>query len=207
MKCYATPTGWKFFGNLLDSGHATLCGEESAGTGSDHIREKDGLWAVLMWLNILACRRVSVAEVMETHWQDFGRDYYSRHDYEEVEASTAKGLIEDLRARLEELPGQAFGKLTVAQAEDFSYLDPVDGSVAQQQGIQIYFEDGARLVLRLSGTGTAGATLRVYMETYAAASQNLMHDAQEALADVISANEALTELTTRFGRTGPDVVT
>ena len=207
LECYATPTGWKFFGNLLDSGRATLCGEESAGTGSDHIREKDGLWAVLMWLNILAGKRASVAQVMAAHWREFGRDYYSRHDYEEVDAEAANALIADLRARLEALPGQVFGGLSVARAEDFSYLDPVDGSVTRQQGIQIYFEEGARLVLRLSGTGTSGATLRVYMERHAAGPDGLTRDAQDALAEVIAATDALTNLKTRLDRTGPDVVT
>ena len=207
LECYATPTGWKFFGNLLDSGRATLCGEESAGTGSDHIREKDGLWAVLMWLNILAGKRASVAQVMAAHWREFGRDYYSRHDYEEVDAEAANALIADLRARLEALPGQVFGGLSVARAEDFSYLDPVDGSVTRQQGIQIYFEEGARLVLRLSGTGTSGATLRDYMERHAAGPDGLTRDAQDALAEVIAATDALTNLKTRLDRTGPDVVT
>jgi phosphoglucomutase len=207
LDCYATPTGWKFFGNLLDSGRATLCGEESAGTGSDHIREKDGLWAVLMWLNILACKDVSVAQVMAEHWRDFGRDYYSRHDYEEVDAGAAQALVADLRSRLPSLPGQVFAGLRVARAEDFAYHDPVDGSLTAQQGLQIFFEEGARLVLRLSGTGTAGATLRVYMERYAAGPEGLARDAQEALADVIAATDALTDLKTRLKRAGPDVVT
>lgn len=207
LDCYATPTGWKFFGNLLDSGRATLCGEESAGTGSDHIREKDGLWAVLMWLNILARKKSTVADVMAAHWLEFGRDYYSRHDYEEVDAAAAQALITDLRTRLDGLSGQDFGALTVTQAEDFSYLDPVDGSVTLQQGVQIYFKQGARLVLRLSGTGTAGATLRVYKELYAAGPDGLTLDAQTALAPVIAATDALTDLKTRLGRNGPDVVT
>ncbi len=207
LDCYATPTGWKFFGNLLDTGRATLCGEESAGTGSDHIREKDGLWAVLMWLNILAHKRCPVADVMAAHWREFGRDYYSRHDYEEVDAAAAQDLITDLRARLDALTGQDFGPLTVTQAEDFSYLDPVDGSVTVHQGLQIHFKQGARLVLRLSGTGTAGATLRVYMERYAAGPEGLAQDAQSALAPVIAATDALSDLKTRLGRAGPDVVT
>ncbi len=207
LECYATPTGWKFFGNLLDAGRATLCGEESAGTGSDHIREKDGLWAVLMWLNILASKGVSVAQVMAEHWRDFGRDYYSRHDYEEVDAGAAQALIAGLRSRLPGLPGQVFAGLRVTRAEDFAYHDPVDGSHTAQQGLQIFFEQGARLVLRLSGTGTAGATLRVYMECYAAGPEGLARDAQEALADVIAATDALTDLKTRLERAGPDVVT
>ena len=207
LECYATPTGWKFFGNLLDTGRATLCGEESAGTGSDHIREKDGLWAVLMWLNILARKRCSVAQVMAAHWREFGRDYYSRHDYEEVDAIAAQALITDLRMRLEALPGQVFGVLHVERAEDFSYLDPVDGSVTRQQGIQINFKEGARLVMRLSGTGTAGATLRVYMERHVADADGLTSDAQDALAEVIAAADAMTSLKTRLQRKGPDVMT
>ena len=207
MACFATPTGWKFFGNLLDSGKATLCGEESAGTGSDHIREKDGLWAVLMWLNILARKGVSVNQVMVDHWREFGRDYYSRHDYEEVDSEAANALITDLRAQLGSLPGQVFGPLTVARAEEFSYLDPVDGSLTQKQGLQIHFAEGARLVLRLSGTGTSGATLRVYMERHEARAEDLTRDAQDSLSDVIAAMQALTELKTRLNREGPDVVT
>jgi phosphoglucomutase len=207
LPCYATPTGWKFFGNLLDAGRATLCGEESAGTGSDHIREKDGLWAVLMWLNILAARGQSVAQIMATHWQEFGRHYYSRHDYEEVEASAAESLLADLRARLAALPGQRFGALTVQQAEDFAYTDPVDGSVTTGQGLQISFAEGARLVLRLSGTGTAGATLRVYLERYAPGPDGLHHDPQAALGPVIAACEEMTGLSARLGRAKPDIVT
>jgi phosphoglucomutase len=207
LPCYATPTGWKFFGNLLDDGRATLCGEESAGTGSDHIREKDGLWAVLMWLNILAVRRQSVAHIMAAHWHEFGRHYYSRHDYEEVDATEADALVRDLRAQLGALPGQRFGALTVHSAEDFSYTDPVDGSVTTGQGLQISFAEGARLVLRLSGTGTAGATLRVYMERYAPGPDGLARDPQEALADVIVACETMTGLAARLGRAKPDVVT
>ena len=207
IACFATPTGWKYFGNLLDAGHATLCGEESAGTGSDHIREKDGLWAVLMWLNILAARRQSVAEVMAAHWQEFGRNYYSRHDYEEVDSDAAHALMEDLRARLDRLEGQTFGALRVAEAEDFSYTDPVDGLVTARQGIVVSFDGGARVVLRLSGTGTAGATLRVYLERYVAGPEGLQQDPQTALRGVIDAAEALCALHARLGRTAPDVVT
>lgn len=205
LPCYATPTGWKFFGNLLDSGRATLCGEESAGTGSDHVREKDGLWAVLMWLNILASKRMSVAEVMQAHWDEFGRNYYSRHDYEAVDKAAAEELMADLRTRLDKLAGLPAGPLLVAQAEDFSYSDPVDGSVTAAQGLQISFEGGARLVLRLSGTGTEGATLRVYMESFAA--EAFGKDPQTALADVMVAAEALAGIKTRLGRAVPDVVT
>ncbi|MCC1480620.1 alpha-D-glucose phosphate-specific phosphoglucomutase [Roseibaca sp. Y0-43] len=205
LPCYATPTGWKFFGNLLDAGRATLCGEESAGTGSDHVREKDGLWAVLMWLNILAAKRQSVAEVMAAHWAEFGRNYYSRHDYEGVDAAAAETLMDDLRARLDKLAGEAAGPLTVTTAEDFSYTDPVDGSVTTRQGLQIMFDGGARLVLRLSGTGTEGATLRVYMESFSG--ERFDQDPQAALADVIAAAEALAGIKARLGRDAPDVVT
>ncbi|SUZ30874.1 Phosphoglucomutase [Roseibaca ekhonensis] len=205
LPCYATPTGWKFFGNLLDAGRATLCGEESAGTGSDHVREKDGLWAVLMWLNILAAKRLSVAEVMAAHWAEFGRNYYSRHDYEGVDKTAAESLIADLRAQLDKLADLPAGPLVVSEAEDFSYTDPVDGSVTAAQGIQIMFEGGARLVLRLSGTGTDGATLRVYMENFESADFGM--DPQAALVDVIAAAEALAGIKTRLGRETPDVVT
>lgn len=207
IACYATPTGWKFFGNLLDAGLATLCGEESAGTGSSHIREKDGLWAVLMWLNILAARRESVEEIMRAHWSEYGRNYYSRHDYEEVDATSAGDLVDGLRSQLDSLAGAALGALTVSTAEDFSYADPVDGSVSAHQGIQISFAEGARLVLRLSGTGTSGATLRVYMERFAPGPEGLDRDPQEALTEVISACDILTDLKEKLGRARPDVMT
>ncbi len=205
LPCYATPTGWKFFGTLLDAGLATLCGEESAGTGSDHVREKDGLWAVLLWLNILAVRRQSVAQVMAGHWAEFGRTYYSRHDYEAIETAVANRLMDDLRALLPALPGRAYAGLTVTSAEDFRYTDPVDGSVAEKQGVQIGFEGGARVVLRLSGTGTEGATLRVYLELFDAAEFGA--DPQAALAPVIAATEAIAGIAARTGRTAPDVIT
>ncbi|SDW94287.1 alpha-D-glucose phosphate-specific phosphoglucomutase [Roseicitreum antarcticum] len=207
IKSYATPTGWKFFGNLLDAGLATLCGEESAGTGSDHVREKDGLWAVLLWLNILAARRQSVAEVMHDHWAEYGRVYYSRHDYEAIDSDIANTLIADLRGRLDTLPGTAAGALTVSKAADFAYDDPVDGSLTEKQGIEITFEGGARLVLRLSGTGTEGATLRVYLERLEVQRDQMDQDAQAALAPVVTAAEALAEIRTRTGRTAPDVMT
>lgn len=205
LPCFATPTGWKFFGNLLDAGMATLCGEESAGTGSDHVREKDGLWAVLLWLNILAVRRVSVAQVMADHWAEFGRTYYSRHDYEAIDTATANRLVDDLREELPALPWRSFGALTVSTAQDFRYVDPVDGSVSERQGIEIGFEGGARAVLRLSGTGTEGATLRVYLEKFDAA--EFGHDPQVALAPVIAAVEALAGIARRTGRKTPDVIT
>jgi len=205
IPAFATPTGWKFFGNLLDAGLATLCGEESAGTGSDHVREKDGLWAVLLWLNILAARKMSVADLMEDHWAHFGRNYYSRHDYEAIDSDTAETLMADLRAKLPDLTGRRVGELTVEGARDFAYTDPVDGSTATGQGIEIDFEGGARAVLRLSGTGTEGATLRVYLEHFEA--QDIAQDPQTALAGVIAATDALTDLRRRTGRTRPDVIT
>ncbi|PWE30711.1 alpha-D-glucose phosphate-specific phosphoglucomutase [Pararhodobacter marinus] len=205
MDCYATPTGWKFFGNLLDAGMATLCGEESAGTGSDHVREKDGLWAVLLWLNILAVKKQSVAEVMADHWAEFGRTYYSRHDYEAIDSDVANRLVDDLRAELGGLPGWTHDGLVIESAEDFSYTDPVDGSVAAKQGLQIRFEGGARVVMRLSGTGTEGATLRVYLERFDP--QDFGQDPQAALAPVIAAADVLAGISKRTGRTGPDVIT
>ncbi|MCE3250444.1 MAG: phosphoglucomutase/phosphomannomutase family protein, partial [Geminicoccaceae bacterium] len=185
IPCYETPTGWKFFGNLLDAGKATICGEESFGTGSDHVREKDGLWAVLLWLDILAARRQPVAEIVRDHWRRFGRNYYSRHDYEEIESAAAAGLMAALRERLPQLAGERFGGLVVRHADDFSYEDPVDGSLSERQGVRILFEDGARIVYRLSGTGTAGATLRVYLEAYEPDPARHDQDPQAALRPLI----------------------
>ena len=204
---FETPTGWKFFGTLLDAGLATLCGEESAGTGSNHVREKDGLWAVLLWLNILARRRESVHEILTAYWAEYGRDYYSRHDYEGVDKAAAEALVADLRRRLPELPGRSFGVLTVAAADDFSYRDPVDGSTASGQGLRIFFEENARAVFRLSGTGTVGATLRVYLERYEEGSGELSLDPQETLAPVIAAAAEIAGVRERLGRDGPDVRT
>ena len=164
---YETPTGWKFFGNLLDAGKATICGEESFGTGSDHVREKDGLWAVLLWLNILAVRKQSVAAILGEHWARYGRNYYSRHDFEAVETGRADAMMAALRGSLAELPGKVVEGMTVRAADDFAYTDPVDGSVSERQGVRVMFEDGSRIVYRLSGTGTEGATLRVYLERFA----------------------------------------
>jgi phosphoglucomutase len=158
---FETPTGWKFFGNLLDAGQATLCGEESAGTGSDHVREKDGLWAVLLWLNILAARNQPIGEIVRQHWRELGRDYYTRHDYEDIDTATADAMMADLRAALPRLPGTRFGDAEVETADDFEYRDPIDGSISKRQGIRISFTNGSRIVYRLSGTGTGGATLRV----------------------------------------------
>ena len=207
IRGYETPTGWKFFGNLLDAGLATICGEESSGTGSNHIREKDGLWAVLLWLNILARRRISVADLAREHWKTYGRNYYTRHDFEEVDLAAANGLMDVLRARLASLPGQKFGALTVEAADDFAYHDPVDGSDTKAQGIRVIFKGGSRIVYRLSGTGTVGATLRVYIERYEPPEGDLAEDAQAALADLIALSRSLAEIEKRTGRKAPSVVT
>ena len=204
---YETPTGWKFFGNLLDAGRATICGEESFGTGSSHVREKDGLWAVLLWLNILAVRKQSVAEILREHWARFGRNYYSRHDFEAIETAKADTMFAALRTSLASLPGRELQGMVVEAADDFAYTDPVDGSVSTKQGIRVLFRDGSRIVYRLSGTGTEGATLRVYLERYAAGPKGLDLDAQEALAPVIRAAHDLAEIAAHTGRTVPDVVT
>jgi len=204
---FETPTGWKFFGNLLDAGKVTLCGEESFGTGSDHVREKDGLWAVLLWLNVLAERGETVAEVLESHWKAFGRNYYSRHDYEGLPVDVADGIVDPLRARLGELPGTTVEGMEIAAADDFAYTDPVDGSVSQMQGLRIVFADGSRFVIRLSGTGTEGATLRLYLERYVAGPEDLGLDVQAALAPVIAAAETLAGIKAASGRDGPNVVT
>jgi phosphoglucomutase len=204
---FETPTGWKFFGNLLDAGKATLCGEESFGTGSDHVREKDGLWAVLLWLNILAVRKESVADILSAHWATFGRNYYSRHDFEAIETAKADAMMAALRAALPTLPGQVAEGMTIAAADDFAYTDPVDGSVSLKQGVRVMFADGSRFVLRLSGTGTEGATLRVYLERYAAGPDGLDLDPQAALAPVIRAAHGLARIAEFTGRATPDVVT
>ena len=204
---YETPTGWKFFGNLLDAGRVTLCGEESFGTGSDHVREKDGLWAVLLWLNILAERGQTVAEILEDHWARYGRNYYSRHDYEALSVDVANTIVDGLRARLTTLPGTEVAGLTVASAEDFSYTDPVDGSVSARQGLIVRFEGGSRFVIRLSGTGTEGATLRLYLERFVPGPKGLAEEVQEALGPVIAAAEELAAIRRTTGRDGPDVLT
>jgi phosphoglucomutase len=204
---YETPTGWKFFGNLLDAGMATICGEESSGTGSNHVREKDGLWAVLLWLNILAVRGESVADIMGQHWATYGRNYYSRHDYEGVDTDAANGLVTALREKLPTLPGTKIGNLTVTSADDFSYHDPVDKSVSNNQGIRILFEGGSRIVFRLSGTGTSGATLRLYIERYEADSTRHNIETQAALADLIAAAQSVADISGRTGRPKPTVIT
>ena len=207
IPCYETPTGWKFFGNLLDAGMATICGEESAGTGSDHVREKDGLWAVLLWLNILTARGISADALAKEHWARFGRNYYSRHDYEGVDSDSANLLMAELKDSLGVLAGQTFGPLEVAQADSFSYVDPVDGSVSSNQGLRVIFADGSRIVFRLSGTGTQGATLRVYLERYEPADGQLDEETSAMLADLIVAADAIAGISWHTGRFAPDVVT
>ena len=209
---HETPTGWKFFGNLLDAGLATLCGEESAGTGSDHVREKDGIWAVLFWLNVIAVRGESVEAIVRDHWRRFGRDIYSRHDYEGVDATAAAGLIAHLRESLAGLPGTRFTRpdgssATVAHADDFAYTDPVDGSVTTQQGVRIVFDDDARIVFRLSGTGTEGATLRVYLERFEPDAAKQGVETQEALAALVALADGIAGIRARTGRTAPTVTT
>ena len=204
---YETPTGWKFFGNLLDAGMATICGEESAGTGSNHVREKDGLWAVLLWLNILARRRQSVVDIVREHWATYGRNYYSRHDYEEVPVEAADAVMARVRQEMPSLPGKAFGSLVVASADDFAYHDPVDGSDSRNQGLRILFEDGSRIIYRLSGTGTAGATLRIYIERFELDPSKHDIETQVALADLIAIARGLSDIEARTGMREPSVVT
>jgi phosphoglucomutase len=207
IPCYETPTGWKFFGNLLDAGMVSLCGEESFGTGSNHVREKDGLWAVLLWLDILAARRAPVARIVREHWARFGRNFYSRHDYEAIDAEAGAGLMEALRERLPRLRGEPLGELLVEHADDFSYGDPVDGSVSEQQGIRILFEGGARIVYRLSGTGTEGATLRVYLEAYEPDPAKHDQDPQIVLQPLIRIADQGAGIRERTGREAPSVIT
>ena len=207
IPAYETPTGWKFFGNLLDAAMATICGEESAGTGSDHVREKDGLWAVLLWLNILAVRGESVDAIARDHWAKFGRNYYARHDYEGIETPRADALMAALRASLATLPGQRHGDLTVETADEFAYTDPTDGSISRNQGVRILFEGGSRVVFRLSGTGTSGATLRVYLERYEGVGGDLDRDTGDMLSGIVAAAEAIAGIERHTARTAPDVVT
>ena len=207
LPAYETPTGWKFFGNLLDAGRATLCGEESFGTGSDHVREKDGLWAILLWLNILAVRGDSVQSILTDHWARYGRNYYSRHDFEAIASDRADAMMASLRENLGTLPGQVIEGLDIAAADDFAYTDPVDGSTSVKQGVRVLFRDGSRIVLRLSGTGTEGATLRLYLESYAPGPGGLDRDPQQALAPVIKAAHRIARIEDFTGRTAPDVIT
>jgi phosphoglucomutase len=207
IEMHETPTGWKFFGNLLDADRVTICGEESAGTGSNHVREKDGLWAVLLWLNILAARQQSVDDIVRDHWATYGRNYYTRHDYDEVDTAVANKLMDDLRARLPEIAGTTYDSLAIAYADDFTYHDPIDGSTSSRQGIRIGFADGSRIVLRLSGTGTVGATLRLYLERYEPAHGQHDLDTQSALAFLISLADRIAGVRERTGRDAPSVIT
>ena len=207
VECFETPTGWKFFGNLLDAGRITLCGEESAGAGSNHVREKDGLWAVLLWLNILAKTRISVKELLENHWAQYGQNYYTRHDSEEIETDKANPVMAHIKAQLPTLAGKQFGSLTVQSADDFSYHDPIDGSVSHNQGLRVLFTDGSRIVYRLSGTGTVGATIRMYIEQYQADPSKHGGDTQTALAELIQIAYQISDIAALTGRTAPNVIT
>jgi phosphoglucomutase len=207
LHCYETPTGWKFFGNLLDAKRITLCGEESFGTGSDHVREKDGLWAVLFWLNLLAVRKKSVQEIVKTHWQKFGRNFYTRHDYEALDSDAAQGLMTHLQGQLAGLPGTTLDGYTVDYADNFSYTDPVDGSVSENQGIRIGFTDGSRIVYRLSGTGTEGATLRIYLEAYEPDPQQQDRETAVVMQSLVEIASRVAAIESRTGRSKPTVIT
>jgi phosphoglucomutase len=203
IPCYETPTGWKYFGNLLDAGKATLCGEESFGTGSTHAREKDGVWAVLFWLNLVARRGQGVEAIVRQHWRAYGRHYYTRHDYPALDSAVADALMRELGDRLRRLGGKCVGERRVHDAGEFSYTDPVDGSVAAGQGLRLRFEDGARIVWRLSGTGTEGATLRVYTEAFEPDPRRHDQDTQAALAGLVAAAQGMARIAERTGRTQP----
>ena len=207
MSCYETPTGWKFFGNLLDANKATICGEESFGTGSNHIREKDGLWAVLYWLNIIAAVGMSVEDIVKAHWKKYGRNYYSRHDYEAVDSKVANEIMDAMRAKAESEVGKFYGDYEVETFDDFKYVDPVDKSESAHQGIRVLFKDGSRIVFRLSGTGTQGATIRIYIEKYEPNVARHDMDPQEALAGLIEIAENISGVKTKTGRKKPDVIT
>ncbi len=207
IECFETPTGWKFFGNLLDAGKITICGEESFGTGSDHAREKDGLWAVLFWLNLLAIKRQSVKKIVHEHWRIFGRNYYSRYDYEEIDTAAATGLMQHLQDQLPSLPGTEFGPFVVEYADNFSYTDPIDGSISENQGLRIGFSNGARIVFRLSGTGTAGATLRIYLELYEPDPAKQQQQTSDVIAPLAAIARQLAQIEQRTGRSKPSVIT
>jgi phosphoglucomutase len=207
IPCFETPTGWKFFGNLMDAGKVTLCGEESFGTSSSHVREKDGLWAVLFWLNIIAAKKQGVEAILLAHWREFGRNVYSRHDYESIPTDAANSVIAHIKSQFTTLPNQSFGRYTVKTCDDFSYLDPIDGSISSNQGTRILFTDGSRIVFRLSGTGTEGATLRIYLEAFEPDTAKHYLDAQVALAEMIQIALQISQLVERTGRTAPTVIT
>ena len=207
MSCYETPTGWKFFGNLLDSQRISLCGEESFGSGSNHIREKDGLWAVLFWLNLLAVRQLPVADILRQHWREYGRNYYTRYDYEGIDTEAAAAVIQHLQQQLPQLQGANLGDYQVKYADDFAYTDPVDGSIASHQGIRIGFTDGSRIVFRLSGTGTEGATLRVYLEAYQSDTEKQDQLTADVMAPLAKIANELAQIEVRTGRDKPSVIT
>jgi len=207
IDCYETPTGWKFFGNLLDAGKITLCGEESFGSGSDHVREKDGLWAVLFWLNILAVRKQSVRDIVDQHWAQYGRDYYSRHDYEAIDSAIAKQIFDNLIAKLPGLAGQSLNGYSVTTADEFSYQDPIDGSISEHQGVRVVFDNDSRIIFRLSGTGTEGATLRIYFEKYEADVSRHQLDPQQVLSELNAIAESLCQVKQLTGRAEPSVIT
>jgi phosphoglucomutase len=207
IDCYETPTGWKFFGNLMDADKVTLCGEESFGTGSNHVREKDGLWAVLCWLNIVAAKKQSVESIVKAHWAEYGRNVYSRHDYESIPTEAANSVIEHLRENFDALKGQTFSRYTISTCDDFSYTDPIDGSISTKQGLRILFEDGSRIVFRLSGTGTEGATIRIYLEAFEPDVSKHHLDAQDALAEMIQIALQISQLKEKTGREQPTVIT
>lgn len=207
VPCFETPTGWKFFCNLLDADRITICGEESFGTGSTHVREKDGLWAVLAWLNVLAVTNKTMLELATAHWAQHGRHYYQRHDYDELPTEKAQAVMDGLKAQFATLPAQKLGEWTVTQADEFAYDDPIDSSRATAQGLRVVFGDAARLIVRLSGTGTKGATLRVYFERYEQSADKLAMSTREALNPLVAVAEKLLKLAELTGRKGPDVVT
>ena len=207
IPCFETPTGWKFFGNLMDAGKVTLCGEESFGTGSSHVREKDGLWAVLCWLNIIAVKQQSVENMVKAHWSEYGRNVYSRHDYENIPSEVANSVIEHVRENFGAMMGKVYGRYTIKKCDDFSYTDPIDGSVSTKQGLRLLFECGSRIVFRLSGTGTEGATIRIYLEAFEPNIANHHLDAQDALAEMIQLALQLSQLKEKTGRKQPTVIT
>ncbi len=207
IPCFETPTGWKFFGNLMDADKVTLCGEESFGTGSNHVREKDGLWAVLCWLNIIAVKQQSVESIIKAHWAAFGRNVYSRHDYENIPTEAANSVIDHLRDNFGAMTGKTFGRYTIKTCDDFSYTDPIDGSFSAKQGLRVLFADGSRIVFRLSGTGTEGATVRIYLEAFEPDISKHHLDAQEALAEMIQIALQISQLKEKTGRDKPTVIT
>ncbi len=207
IECFETPTGWKFFGNLLDADKITLCGEESFGSGSNHVREKDGLWAVLFWLNIVAIKKQPVKDIVDQHWKQYGRDYYSRHDYEAVDSDIAKQLFEALITKLPELSGQSFNGYTITKADEFSYQDPIDNSISEHQGVRVFFDNDSRIIFRLSGTGTEGATLRIYLEQYEEDQSRHQLDPQDVLSELIEIAEILCQVKQLTGRSEPSVIT